>query len=86
MRQRRLKKKKEKRKEGMETRREEGNNNDDNGGSMHSYRLHPVKGARRRSSSDNPRRPRQAKSQAMITRAVIAASLNGRRATVRNAV
>lgn len=55
-------------------------------GFAQTYRLHPVRGARRRSSSDNPRRPRQANSHAMIIRVVMAASLNGRRAIVRNIV
>lgn len=50
------------------------------------YRLHPLRGAWRKSSSESPYRPKQAKSQAIITKAVIAASLNGSRATVRNAV
>lgn len=50
------------------------------------YRLQPLRGARRRSSSDNPCRPRQANSHARIIKVVIAASLNGRRAIVRNIV
>jgi len=53
---------------------------------LQTYRLHPLRGARRRSSSDNPCRPRQASSHARIIKVVIAANLNGRRAIVRNIV
>lgn len=53
---------------------------------IRTYRLQPVRGARRRSSSESPCSPTQASSHAIITRAVIAASLNGKRATVKKAV
>jgi len=53
---------------------------------LQTYRLHPLRGARRRSSSDNPCNPRQANSHARIIKVVIAASLTGKRAIVKNIV